>query len=498
MFHTRITKTASGATAVQVVRYKNRKKIIVVHIGSAHSKAEILSLKQTATHWIEHASRQPSLLPVQDKKSSALLPLDKCQYLGIRYTFIYEILSQLFILFKFHLFHNPLLTDLILMRIVEPVSKLRSLELLEQYFGIKHSPNNFYKQLKGLTGLKDQAEDKILMVAKKHFNFDFSLVFYDVTTLYFESFKPDDLRKCGFSKDNKANQPQIVIGLMVNNLGFPVAHEIFAGNKFEGHTFIPVITAFQHKHQIKQFTVVADAAMLSMENIETLKAARLNYIVGAKLSNLSETLHQKISQRLSKTDGATIRITTNCGDLICGFSQERFRKDKHEMDKQINRANTTLKEPSKLKRIKFVKNITSNRYELNIGLIEKQKAFLGVKGYYTNLSEKVDNQTIIRHYHNLWHVEQAFRIAKGDLQMRPIYHFKEQTIKAHVLICFMALAVSKYMEIKTSRSLKCIVQSLKGVTDARILNTLTQKEIILRSEITDEATHLLKQLGVWY
>ena len=105
---------------------------------------------------------------------------------------------------------------------------------------------------------------------------------------------------------------------------------------------------------------------------------------------------------------------------------------------------------------------------------------------------------IIQHYHNLWRVELAFRIAKSDLQMRPIYHFKEKTIKAHILICFMALAVCKYMELKTNKSTKHIIKLLKGVTDARILNTLTNQEITLRSQINEETQKLLAQLGVWY
>lgn len=498
MFHTRTTKTGSGAIAVQVVRYENRKKLIVVHIGSAHSEAEILLLKQTAAQWIEKTSRQRRLLPEEPQTSHNLLPLDKCRYLGIRYTFMCEILSQVLILFKFHLLHTPLLTDLILMRIVEPVSKLHSLELLEQYFGIKRNLNNFYRQLKTLPDLKDQAEHKILMVAKKHFHFDFSLVFYDVTTLYFESFAPDELRQCGFSKDNKANQPQVLIGLMVNADGFPIAYEIFPGNTFEGHTFIPVIAAFQKKHHIDRLTVVADAAMVSFKNMEALNKNNLSYIVGARLGNLPTSLFQRITNSLPRTDRATIRLPTPYGDLICNFSSDRFRKDKHEMEKQIRRATTAIRESANGKRMKFLKNTGSTRYELNIALVEKQTQLLGVKGYYTNLPRETDDQSIIKHYHNLWRVEQAFRIAKCDLQMRPIYHFKEQTIKAHILICFMALAVSKYMELKTGKSLKHIVQSLKGVTDARILNTLTQKEIILRSEIPDETTHVLRKLGVWY
>jgi len=120
---------------------------------------------------------------------------------------------------------------------------------------------------------------------------------------------------------------------------------------------------------------------------------------------------------------------------------------------------------------------------------------LGIKGYYTNLGPSVSDRLIIEHYNNLWHVEQAFRIAKSDLQMRPIYHFKQHAIKAHVLICFMALAVCKYMEIKTGKSIKHIVKALKGVTDARILNTLTGDVITMRSNIKDETNQLLMHLN---
>lgn len=484
---------------MQIVRYENRKKIIAVHIGSAHSQAEILSLKQTARQWIERTSRQMSLLPEDKKRAvSHLLPLDKCQYLGIRYAFIYEILSQLFIVFKFHLFNNSLLTDLVLMRIVEPASKLRSLQLLEQYFDIKHSPNNLYRQLKKLAGLKDQAEDKIIAVAKKHFNFDFSLVFYDVTTLYFESFEPDDLRKCGFSKDNKANQPQIVIGLMVNTDGFPIAYEIFAGNKFEGHTLIPVIKNFKQRHSIESLTVVADAAMISLDNVRALEQVKLNYIVGARIGNLSPKLQAEINQKLGGQHGATVRVITTHGSLVCDFSQKRYLKDKREIDKQIQKAERALENPGAIRRTKFLKT-GQTQYELNAELIRKTKLLLGIKGYYTNLlREQANDQTVINHYHNLWRVEQAFRIAKSDLRTRPIYHFKEPSIQAHVLICFMALAVSTYMENKTGKSIKHIIASLKGVTDARILNMLTNQEITLRSEIPQETEELLRKLNAWY
>lgn len=497
MFYIRTTKTASGSTAVQIVRYENRKKVIVSHIGSAHNREELFSLKRIASEWITRTSKQQALFPIKHP-SSKLVHLDKCEYLGFRYGLTYEVINKIFAHFKFHLLENELLTDLVVARIAEPASKLRSLKLLSEYFGIVHGHRELYRQLPKFPELKSQIEAKVLAIAKKEFNFTFALVFYDVTTLYFESFEPDDLRKHGFSKDNKPGQPQILIGLLVSSNGFPVSYHIFEGNKFEGHTLLPVILSFKQKHKIDVLTVVADAAMISLENTTLLEANGIKYIVGARTGNLSLQLQRKISAQLNKRDGVTSRVMTDYGALICGFSEKRYRKDKREMERQIKKAEWSLKDRSAIKRSKFLKTIGTTRYALNTELIEKAKLLLGIKGYYTNLGSEVSDHLIILQYHNLWHVEQAFRIAKSDLEMRPIYHFKRYAIEAHILICFMALAVCKYMEIKTNKSTKAVVRLLKSVTDARILNTLNQEEIVMRSVIKDEVRQLLAQLARWY
>lgn len=243
MYHIRTTKTASEATAVQIVKYVDRKIIIVNHLGSAHTTEDIQSLKNIATDWIEKETKQSSLFPSISIKNS-LITLDKLEYIGVRFTFIYEVLHKMLDRFKFFSFNNQLLNDLVIIRLIEPASKLRSLELMQEYFGISHRRQSFYEALPRLVKLKDRVEKLVTKIAIEEFGFNFSLVFYDVTTLYFESFEADELRKNGFSKDNKSNQPQIIIGLMVNGLGFPMAYEIFEGNKFEGHTMIPVIHEF--------------------------------------------------------------------------------------------------------------------------------------------------------------------------------------------------------------------------------------------------------------
>lgn len=170
------------------------------------------------------------------------------------------------------------------------------------------------------------------------------------------------------------------------------------------------------------------------------------------------------------------------------------------MDKQIKKAVDILSHPAKDKkgaRIKFLKNIRKTKYGLNQKLIDKTELLLGIKGYYTNL-DKVANQEIIKQYHNLWKVEKAFRITKSDLKARPIYHFRNQTIQAHILICFMALCTAKYIEITTGKSVQSVLNLLKSVTDARMLNTLTNQETVIRSVLPKELEHLLKTMRASY
>jgi transposase len=231
--------------------------------------------------------------------------------------------------------------------------------------------------------------------------------------------------------------------------------------------------------------VVADAAMISAENVKALQAERINYIVGARLGNVPSELLETIDANLPRIDGSILRLKTDKGYLICNFSKKRYNKDKYEMNKQIDRAKSMLSQPSKVKRIKYLKSGNS-KMVLNEKLIDKTTKLLGIKGYYTDIKEAVtDNATIISRYHDLYKVEQAFRISKNDLQTRPIFHFKEEPIQLHMLICFMALAVSKHIEITSTLSIRAFLTHLKKITDARLLNKITNKEISMRTPVTN-------------
>src|SRR5690554_991777 len=473
MLKVRIVKTASGARAVQVVYYSNRKTKVFKHIGSGHTDDQVEKLQTLAIDFINRST--PLLFFDGEPKVNDLLSVEKSEFIGIYYSFFYEVIQNLFKRIGLDVIRKNLLLDLVIMRIFEPASKLQSISLLEQYFGIRHRRQSFYESAPKWLALKDKTEDIVLNFAKQHYNFNFDLIFYDVTTLYFETFQEDELRKNGFSKDNKSQQPQILVALMVTKEGFPIAYEIFSGNTYEGHTIIPAVDSFIEKNQVKEFTVVADAAMISDENIKQLIQKNINYIVGARLGNISAKLLGVIDKTITRKDGENIRLETEKGYLICSFSSVRYRKDLYEMNKQIDNAKKVIENPSKNKKTKFVKT-KNQKIELNEKLIDKNKKLLGIKGYYTNLEESViDNKTVIERYHELYKIEQAFRISKSDLQTRPIFHFKEQPIKLHILICFIALVVSKHIELQTGISIKRFIDESKKITDGLILNKITNK-----------------------
>lgn len=364
MLRIRVVDTAPGNKAVQVIYYKNRNRVVFKYIGSGKDQREIELLKNVTQDFINNYA--PPLPLHDDLKSDKVLYVEKTEFLGVYYTFLYEALRGIFHQIGLSAVGDQLLLDLAVPRVVEPASKLRSVELMETYFGIRHRRQDYYKSAPRWHSLKDKIAAATIEFAKEKYDFDFDLLFYDVTTLYFETFQEDGFRNKGFSKDNKSRQPPILIALMVTKEGFPVAYDIFQGNTFEGHTIIPVVKDFIAKNKANEFTVVADAAMIGTKNIRALRKDRINYIVGARLRSLSDKPTDRINKETARENGKSIRVKTDHGYLVCSYSSVRYRKDKHEMEKQIERAKSVIDGPSKNKRLKFTKvngkklNLTKN------------------------------------------------------------------------------------------------------------------------------------------
>lgn len=483
----RKVRTSSGALAVQLIRYENKKRLIVKHIGSAHTEEELAVLQREAKRLQEKLSKQRSFALTDS--SSRLMHSDHLTLQSVTHSFAHKALRSCCEHCGLHIL-PALYQDLALMRIIEPTSKLRTIDLLHRYFKVIYAQRTVYRLLPRLMDHKEAIEKAAYETACAQFGESFALVLYDVTTLYFESHEPDDeLRARGFSKDDKSKQPQIVIGLLVTSQGFPLMHEIYKGNQFEGHTMLDMVKKFKKSHADTKPIIVADAAMLSRKNMQSLEEDGYQYIVGARLANAPHVLIDKIAVTLSRQDRSSVRLDySDKDDVICTYSEARHRKDKREFEKQITRAKELIAKKEPGKRAKFVKKSLNNEahYILDEALKEKTEKLLGIKGYCTNIPENVlSNDQIVTYYRDLWHVEQAFRMSKSDLRTRPIFHYTHDAIKSHVLLCFMALMMGKFLEIKTNLSLRRIRDILWNIHEAHIEDKLTGHRITLQTNLAD-------------
>lgn len=470
----RRVKTRSGSTAIQVGYYKGNRFELSKHIGSSKDGKKIAELIDIANQYIY--SHNPQLELNFNSQSEEILFKRGIKIAESYLHEAYNYLSQVYSKIGFNRINNVTLKNFAIIRVLEPASKSKSIKLLGKYFGIKYKKTTVFRELLKLVNLKADIEEIAIKYAKKNLGFDFSLVFYDVTTLYFETHAEDDFRKTGFSKDNKINQPQILIGLVVNEVGFPIYYDIFKGNTFEGKTIIPVILAIKEKYQINKFTVIADSGMLSAQNLTEMEKYNIDYVVGARIANLNLNEVRNIANELNQTDRKIIRQD----DILFDYSAKRAKKDKADNDKQLKKANYYLKNPSKvMKRSKFLSNEGRKTFKLNEAIIEKHRLLEGIKGYKTNI-KNLSEELLIARYKDLWKIEQSFRIAKTDLEARPIYHRKKSSIEYHILIVFVALCMGKVIELEKGESIRKVMDELKD-----------KWTIILKDEISGNSLKIL-------
>lgn len=362
------------------------------------------------------------------------------------------LLGRIFNEIGFNRIREDLFRQLVITRLVYPVSKLKTCDYLQKYRGISLSVQQVYRYLDKLhkkqMGLVQQIS---FDHTQKVLGQEISVVFYDVTTLYFEAQDEDDIRKTGFSKDGKHQHPQIVLGLLVSRGGYPLSYEIFEGNKFEGHTLLPVIEAFKKKLTLTEIVVVADSGLMSEKNIAALEEQKHQYIIGARIKTLSAHL-KKVITELKFLDGENTELElTNGRRLIINFSTSRAKKDAHNRQRGIEKLKRSISS-GKLSK-KHINNKGYNKFlklkgdvyiDLDTSKIEADKIWDGLKGYITNTNLTMTQ--VLENYGELWHIEKAFRISKTDLKIRPIYHHLKKRIEAHICIAFTAYKIYKELE----------------------------------------------------
>ena len=447
-------KNKSGKVSVQVIAKARGSYRVMKTVGCSDDANEISNLVFEAQQFIPGLSGQLPLGWETAFDKSIDKYFDSFDNTQINNIGPELILGAIFDKIGFNVFPDELFRHLVIARLVYPGSKLKTLDYLQRHKNITVSPSGIYRFLDKLhSRYKDKIETVSFAHTKKILNGNIAVVFYDMTTLYFEIEDEDDLRKIGFSKDGKFQQPQIMIGLLVGENGYPIGYDIFKGNTFEGHTLLPVLQSLCKKHNLPKPIVVADAGLMSKENIENLKNNGYTFIVGARIKNESNNVKKEILCKAENMrDGDGFKFEKSDGSfLVITYSDRRARKDKHNREKGLKRLAEQVK-TGKLSK-QHINSRGYNRFLKMAGRVEimideekvaADKKWDGLKGYVTNADLSIE--TIVKRYTQLWQVEKAFRISKTDLRVRPIFHQLEKRIEAHICIAFASYAVFKELE----------------------------------------------------
>lgn len=456
--YVRKKKNDSGSISIQIFRKIKGKYKYVKTIGCATERHKIDQLVIQARQEVKKLKRQLSLFVSTEDQlvEQAFSSLSNSHICTIGPELIF---GKIYDYIGYGAIKEPLFRHLVIARLAFPLSKLKTSEYLYRYQGILIDTDKIYRFLDKLNdSLKEQVEKIAFAHTKRTLKEDISVVFYDMTTLYFEASDEDDLRKTGFSKDGKHSNPQIFIGLLVGLSGYPIGYDVFEGNTYEGHTLIPFLKKIQQKFNINKPIVIADSGLLSNDNLKKLEDEDYKYIIGARLRNETERVQEQIIG-YKYQDGdfycinkeVIIEKKKRLRRLIVHYSDARARKDAHNRRKGLERLEKRLNSGQLTK--SNINNRGYNKYleitgDITIGIdyqkYETDSIWDGLKGYITN--SNLSNKLIFENYTQLWHIEKAFRISKTDLRIRPIYHRLKNRIEAHICIAFTAYSIYKELE----------------------------------------------------
>lgn len=451
----RKNKNRSGSVSVQIISKARGKYAVVRTLGSSSDPNEITRLAEEARREIREPKQQKKLFSTVSRDTVVVenflraLPNASIRTIGPELIF-----GEIFDRMGFGAIGSELFRHITIARLAYPTSKLKTVDYLYRYRGVGTSVDAIYRFLDTLQrGYKDRVEKVAYEHTKKRLGDNIAVVFYDMTTLYFEAEDEDDLRKMGWSKDGKSECPQIMLGLLVGEGGLPIGYDIFKGNTFEGHTLIPTLEKIQKKYGFAKPIVVADAGLLSKDNIEKLVSEKYTFILGARIKNETEAMKKKILEAANGLkDGESFVVEkTNGIRLVITLSEKRRRKDARNREKGLKKLRDRVKSGKLTK--ENINNRGYNRFlslkgEVKIAVDEEKAkddcAWDGLKGYITNTD--LPPKQIVEHYGSLWQIEKAFRISKTDLRVRPIYHYRRRRIEAHLCIAFVAYAIWKELE----------------------------------------------------
>lgn len=444
-------KNRSGSISVQIILKANGKYKVVKTIGTGSSEQDIQKFWYLGKQELERLNAQRKLF-ISEQDIIVEQVFESLKNAHIRTVGPELIFGRIYDHIGFNAINEDLLRHLVIARLAFPLSKLKTIDYVYRYQHVLLDVDAIYRFLDKLNSkLKEQAEQIAFAHTQRILNGNISVVFYDMTTLYFEASDEDDLRKTGFSKDGKHQNPQIYLGLLVGIGGYAIGYDIFEGSIYEGHTLIPFLQKITTKFKLEKPVIVADAGLLSKDNIKALNEQGYEYIIGARLKNEPEKIKQQILQK-QLGDNEVIHIDKPGNTrLIVAYAGNRAAKDEYNRKRGLQRLEKQIKSGRLSK--SNINNKGYNKYlklqgeitiEIDYEKFNADKSWDGLKGYITNT--KLTNMQVIENYKNLWHIEKAFRMSKTDLRIRPIYHRLKHRIEAHTCISFIAYSIYKELE----------------------------------------------------
>lgn len=510
---------------------------IVRHIGIALDEDELVRLKDLAAVVKAklEADTQPQLFPPEDvaeqvlaarsRQDDAPLKVDLKQLIetqrlvsGIHavYGAVYESLGldRLLPAWRYRASHKALFHS-VMARLANPDSKRASVRALAADFGVQASLPQVYRmmdlldedRIERLNALAGQAAKALLGGTLR-------VLFFDCTTLYFESFTEDALKQPGYSKDAKFKECQVLLALAVTETGLPVRYTVLPGATFEGHSLIPVVKALQTDCEAEDAVVVADRGMLSEDNLNALEEAGLHYIVGARLKSLSRAAQTQVldaDRYETLKDGDGLRVLDLPHDsrrLVVGYSPVRAEKDRRDRDKAIAKLRKKLAKSDNPKDLlnnygykKYLKVEGESTLSVNPDRIAQAQRWDGLHGVITNLPKATTTTTILGQYRGLWQVEDTFRVSKHDLKVRPIYHWTPRRIQAHIALAFMSLLCVRHLQYRMALqarpvSPEVVRNALVHVQHSVLEHTQTHRRYVIPSAVNEAGRQLYKVMGL--
>ncbi len=408
---------------------------------------------------------------------------------------------------------NRALFHIVMARIANPVSKRASVRSLEDDFGVRLPLERVYRMMDHLT---DARIDRLQLLARNQaqdlLNRPLDVLLFDCTTLYFESFVSDGLKQPGYSKDAKFKESQVLLALMVTPEGLPVGYEVLPGASFEGHSLVPALRRLRRVHELRRVICVADRGMLSKANLAAMEAEGMFYIVGAKLKQLPKDCREEVldPRRLGEPDADGVRVqeVEHLGRrIVVSHSPKRAGKDLRDRERVLSKLRVRLGRSANPKELlgnrghhRFLRLEGKAKLVVDEERVCRQARWDGIHGVTTNLPD-MSGRDVLGHYAALWQVEQTFRITKHDLRVRPIFHWTERRIRAHLAIAFMTLLCVRHLSWRTriqqrQASPEAIRRALVRVQCSILGDRSTGRRYVLPSAIGDLARKLYAVMGL--